>query len=99
MIKPMLSVNITRTVDTMEIIGTMVCGSVIGASIWILIFCLLWVIYSCFGESMNSSDMNSLDPSDPSTHEFIVFVNAVGEESGRCIHVKMIHEDDSRQDV
>ena len=73
-----------RTVDTKEIIGTMVCGSIIGASIWILIFCLLWVIYSRCGESMNSSDMNSSDPGTT-----FVFVNAVGDESGSS----------SRQDV
>ena len=61
-----------RTVDTKEIIGTMVCGSIIGASIWILIFCLLWVIYSRCGESMNSSDMNSSDPSSSGRRQFLV---------------------------
>ena len=69
-IKLMPSVNIIRAVDTMEITPILVYGTIIGASIWILIFCLLWVIYSRFEESMNSSDP-------------FVFVNAVEVESGR----------------
>ena len=40
----------------MEITPILVYGTIIGASIWILIFCLLWVIYSRMEESLNRSE-------------------------------------------
>ena len=40
----------------MKITPILVYGTIIGASIWMLIFCLLWVIYSHIEENFNSSD-------------------------------------------
>ena len=42
--------------DRMEITPFLVYGTIVGSSVWILIFCILWLIYSRIEKSFNSPD-------------------------------------------